>query len=321
MHVKTWLGLVALTAACLPLANGALAQDRLKAAVGARGTGESGFMEVGQKAGIFKKHGIELEVFYTAATGETVQAIVSGGADIGNGAGTPGILGAYQKGAPIRIIGSNFTSDSNLYWYVKTDSPIKTPRDALGKTVAYSSNGSSTHATVLQMEKYLGGKFKATATGSTPGTFTQLMSGQIDVGWSGAPLNLDQVEAGRIRVLFRSSDVPALANVTSRVLIAHATIVKDKPELLQRFMDAYRETIEHVYKTPEGEKAYADYSQVSESVNKRNLKEFTPYENCNPDTINGIASIVQDALELKYLREPLTKEQLAELIQIPPRKK
>ncbi len=297
------------------------AQDKLKMAVGQRGTGESGIPEVGQKAGIFKKHGIDLEIFYTAGTGETIQAVVSKGADLGNATGIPGILSAFQKGAPVRILGSNFTGDSNLFWYVRADSPIKEPKDALGKLVSYSTNGSSTHNTILQMEKYLGGKFRATATGSSPATLTQVMSGQIDVGWAGAPFGVDQIEAGKVRMLFRASDVPALANVTTRVIIGHVDVVKGKPELMQRFMDAFRESIEHIYKTPEGEKAYAMFTESTEAVNRRTLKEFVPYAAVNPDQINGLDAILQDAIDFKYLREPLTKEQLTELIRIPPRKK
>ena len=38
-----------------------------------------------------------------------------------------------------------------------------------------------------------------------------------------------------------------------------------------------------------------------------------------PDRIVGLDTIVNDAVTLKYTAAPLTKEQLAELIQIPPR--
>ncbi len=321
MKSRTLFMITAALAVQLAAAHTALAQDKLKIAVGQRGTGESGIPEVGQKAGIFKKHGIDLEIFYTSGTGETIQAVVSKGADLGNATGTPGILSAFQKGAPVRIIGSNFIGDSNLFWYVKADSPIKDPKDILGKTVAYSTNGSSTHNTVLQMQKHLGGKFKATATGSPTATLTQVMSGQIDVGWSGAPFGVQQLEEGKIRMIFRASDVPALADVTTRVIIGHVDVVKTKPELMQRFMDAFRETIEHIYKTPEGAKAYAVFAGTSDAVNARTLKDFVPYAAVNPDKISGLDSIVKDALEFKYLRKPLTKEELAELIRIPPRKK
>ena len=39
----------------------------------------------------------------------------------------------------------------------------------------------------------------------------------------------------------------------------------------------------------------------------------------DPDKVVGLDSIVQDAVALKFTSAPLTKEQLAELMQIPPR--
>ena len=52
---------------------GASAQDHLKVAVGARGVGETFVAELGQDAGIFKKHGLTLDVLYTQGGGETQQ--------------------------------------------------------------------------------------------------------------------------------------------------------------------------------------------------------------------------------------------------------
>jgi NitT/TauT family transport system substrate-binding protein len=39
----------------------------------------------------------------------------------------------------------------------------------------------------------------------------------------------------------------------------------------------------------------------------------------NPDQLSDMDSVMQDAIAGKFLDKPLTKEQLAELIQIPPR--
>ncbi len=65
-------------AAILSAAPAAQAQDRLKLAQGGRGVGEAFVPELGQNAGIFKKHGIELDIFYTQGGGETIQIVISG---------------------------------------------------------------------------------------------------------------------------------------------------------------------------------------------------------------------------------------------------
>src|SRR5215475_5850838 len=139
-----WAGALALALT----ATGASADDTVKLAIGQRGNWDTSVSEVGQRAGIFKKHGLALEIVYTQGAGETQQAVISGSVDLGVAAGVMGVLGAYSKGAPVRVIGAETTGASDLYWYVKSDSPIKSLKDTDGKTLGYSTNGSSTHGIV-----------------------------------------------------------------------------------------------------------------------------------------------------------------------------
>jgi len=87
-----------------------------------------------------------------------------------------------------------------------------------------------------------------------------------------------------------------------------------------RFMRAYREALNWVYTTPEGLKAYAAWSNISEATAKRALAEFLPKAAVDPDRISGLDDIMADAVTFKYISAPLSKEQIAELIQIPERK-
>src|SRR5256885_6241810 len=100
----------------------AAAEDHLKIAIGQRGGWEQCVSELGQNAGIFKKHGLVLDVLYTQGSGETLQSIISASVDIGIGTGTHAVLGAYAKGAPVRAIGSSFTSADDQFYYVPSDS-------------------------------------------------------------------------------------------------------------------------------------------------------------------------------------------------------
>src|SRR5258708_5352443 len=68
-------------------------EDLFKVAVGAPNNWDSGLPDVGQRAGIFKKHGLTLEILYTNGGGETMQAVISGSADIGISAGTRRLFG------------------------------------------------------------------------------------------------------------------------------------------------------------------------------------------------------------------------------------
>ena len=304
----------------LSVAGEAFALEKVRVAVGGKGLGESEVSEVGKLRGIFAKHGLDLDISYTAGSGETQQAVISGSVDIGVATGLLGAVGAFAKGAPLRVVGASFTGDSNLFWYVRADSAIKMPRDAEGKSVAFSTNGSSAHNVVLQMQKHLGVAFKPTATGTGPATLTQVMTGQVDVGWSGAPFGVAQIEKGDIRVLWRASDVPALANQTSRVIIANHGFLTAKRDLVQRFMDAYRETVDFIYAGMEGAEAYAKWAEVPVPIAKRTLDEFVTKSASNPDRISDLEGVVAAAVEFKYIPAPLTPEQMRELVQVPPRR-
>src|SRR5438045_9696717 len=133
------------------IATAASAADKLKLAVGQCGNWDSSPVELGTRIGAYARHGVEIEALCTQGTGETQQAVIAGSADIGIGVGTLGALSAFAKGAPIRIISGSATGNADL-WFVKADSPLKTIKDTTdATTIAYSTNGSSTHAGVLDL--------------------------------------------------------------------------------------------------------------------------------------------------------------------------
>jgi NitT/TauT family transport system substrate-binding protein len=85
-------------------------------------------------------------------------------------------------------------------------------------------------------------------------------------------------------------------------------------------MKAYRETIDWLYSNdPAALQTYADFVGIPVAVAKRTRDDFFPRVAVDPDKVVGLDTIVQDAVALKFTATPLTREQLAELIQIPPR--
>jgi len=304
------------------LATPAAAEDSLKLAIGQINNWENQAPTLGQDAGFFKKHGLVLENYGTAGAGETVQAVISGSADIGAGVGVAGVMRAYQKGAPVRIIAPAFTGTSDLYWYVKADSPIKSLKDTTEKnTIAYSTNGSSSNNIVVAFVEELGAKAKPTSTGSPPGTLTSVMSGQIDIGWAAPPFGLQEIQDGKIRIIARGSDVPSLRGQTVRVLIANANALKARHDAIVRFMQAYREAVDWMYASPDAVQMFSKKTGVAENLVRDSMKQFQPKETMQTDQMADLDGAIRDAVKLKFLDAPLTKEQLADFIQIPPRTK
>ncbi len=315
MKAKT----IACTIALTLLGNAASAQDTLKLAIGQRGNWDTSVSEIGQRAGIFKKHGLVLEIVYTQGAGETQQAVISGSVDLGIAAGVMGVLSAYSKGAPVRIISAETTGAKDLYWYVKADSPIKSLKDTDGKTLAYSTNGSSTHGIVTAFMKQYDLKAKPTAMGGPAANLTAVMSGQVDVGWAAPPFGLDQLDRGDIRIVATGSDADVFRGQTVRLNIANAGYLAAKKDVVNRYMKAYRETVDAMYKDPAMLKVYADWLQITEAKAKRTRDDFFPPPAIEPDQIVGLDMIVKDAVALKFTAAELSREQLADLIQIPPR--
>jgi NitT/TauT family transport system substrate-binding protein len=312
----TRLSIALATVAALGLPGSAQAVDQLKMTIGQRGNWDTAITHLGTKAGIFKKHNLELEMVYTSGSGETLQPVISGSVDLGLAVGTLGAMAAYAKGAPVRVIAAQATGAAD-YWYAKTSSPIKTLKDTDGKTLAYSTNGSSTHSMVRAFMTEFKLNAKPTATGNPSTTLTAVMTDQVDVGWASPPFGLKEIDEGKIRVVARATDASLVRGQTIRVLVANADALAKKKDTIGRFMQAYRETIEYMYGSdPQVIKDYAEFVNVPEPLARKVRDEFFPKALVWPDEIKGLDSLMEEAVTLKFIPAPLAKDKVAEFIQM-----
>ena len=294
--------------------------DTLKVAVGQINNWENQAPTLGQAAGIFRRHGLVLETFATAGAGETLQPVISGSADIGVGVGIAGVMRAFSTGAPVRILAPAFTGTADLFWYVRAASPIRSLADATAQnTIAYSTNGSSSHNIVVAFVNDLNLKARPTPAGTPAATLTAVMSGQIDIGWAAPPIAVEEVKDGRARIIARGSDAPSLRGQTVRATIINADVLARRPDVAARFMAAYRDTIEWMYTDPEAIEMYARKLDRSPALVREMIKTFYPKEALQSERMDDMPGIVRDAVKLKYLRAPLTDAQIADLVRTPPR--
>ena len=295
----------------------ARAADTLKLAIGQVGLWDSEVVEMGRRTGIFERHGIDPQPFYTQGGGETQQAVISGSADIGVSVGTLGVIGAFAKGAPIRIIGGEATGAAE-YWFVPADSPVKKAEDITpGMTFAYSTAGSGTQIEALRFAQAHDIHPRMVATGSVPSTFTQVMSHQVDVGFSTPPVGLREQAEGTIRIIALANDLPSVREQTVRVIIANARDLDRRRDTYARFMQGYRETIDWMYSDPAALDMYAAITKVPVAVARDLRDRFYPKAMLQTGEVSGLDSIMRDAVEFKYARDVLTKEQVSTLLQIP----
>src|SRR5215212_1608951 len=112
------LGIVAALAA-------AASAETLKVAVAQRGFWDSTMVDIAEKQGFFKEAGLDIEVLYTEGGASTLTPQLAGSIDVAMANGILGVIGAFAKGAPVRIISAEGTGAGDAFWYAPTASGIK----------------------------------------------------------------------------------------------------------------------------------------------------------------------------------------------------
>jgi NitT/TauT family transport system substrate-binding protein len=313
-----------LAAAALAIAaasSNALAQtQKLKVAIPQKGFWDSSWVEFGEAAGFFKQAGLEIEAFYTEGGAQTVATVVSGSVDIALSNGILGAISTYVKGGdatPYRVISAEMTGAHELFWYVKADSPYKALKDIPeGKTVAFSSPGSSSHLILLTLLRQTGSKAKPLPVGGAPASYTQTMTGQVDAGWSVVPFRLQDVQDGKVRIIARSSDAAELKNQTIRVNLANVESLKTKRAAIVKFMQVIQKSIDWGYSNPQAIEIFAKNMKVPNAIAKKAVDEFYPKSAVQLGEIRDLQRSLKDALDFKMIPSAKTPRDVAGLFDI-----
>src|SRR5258708_19564913 len=102
------------------------------------------------------------------------------------------------------------------------------------------------------------------------------MSGKMEMGWGVVAFGLAELEAGKIRVIARGPEVPTLRNQTIRVQVANANALKERKDVMVRFMRAYRESIDWMYSNPLPVKYYADTIKHPQHLSLMHPDQYNP---------------------------------------------
>ena len=112
------------------------------------------------------------------------------------------------------------------------------------------------------------------------------MSGQVDIGWGVMPFGLKEYQDGKFRIIARGSDVPSMRNQTMRVQVVNADALRDRKDVMLRFMRAYRETLDWMYASPEAVKLYAEKMKMPEELVVLQRDQFNPKDAMLPDRLS-----------------------------------
>lgn len=211
---------------------------------------------------------------------QDIQAVVTGDVDIG-GAFYGAIIKLAAKKAPVKAVLGYYGSDDNTYngYYVKDDSPIKGPRDLIGKKVAVNTLGA--HHEFMLREYLERGKLtsaeakQVTLVATPPVTGEQaLRQGHVEVSTLGGVLRDKALERGGIRPLFKDRDL--FGNFTGGALVLHNKFIEQNPHTSRHLVSALARSIEWARNTPPAE-VRARYTKIIEGRKRAETADVIQY--------------------------------------------
>lgn len=302
----------------------AIALEKINVAIGQRGLWDTLPTVFAQENGYFKELGLDIHHIKTRGGAETARVVMTGDMQFGMTMGVLAAIAAYAKGGPVRIVTSEMRGVPDLFWYVRSDSKLKTVKDINGAQIGYSRPGSSTNLTLLMLSSYMNLKPKLVSTGGISGSRTQMMSGQTDAAWSVPPFGLDLIDKGEARILFKGSIVKPLADVSVRVNIVNSNWLAKNRDSARKFVQGYSRALDWMYGSGKEEaiRRFAKGMKLPVKV-ARKAVDFYNKTNNAVLPIGNLDTAIALAVEHKRIKKPLTAAQKAELVQIvfDPRKK
>ena len=199
-------------------------------------------VDVGAQVGIFKKHGLDLEISSFGGDARIQQAMAADGIDVALGSGPA--LAFIVKGSPIKGIAAMAGPPLLFALMVRTDDAVKTVADLKGKKIGVSTVGSVTSWIVSEVSRQNGWGFDGITQvpiGDDATRIAALRTKSIDAAIVNLAVALNFVQRGEGRVLLRFNDL--LKDFHVHVILATDKIIAARPEALRSFLQGWFETI------------------------------------------------------------------------------
>jgi len=198
--------------------------------------------DVGAQTGLFKKHGIDLEISSFGGDARVQQAMAADGVDIGLGSG-PG-LAFIVKGSPVKGIAAMADPPLTFALVVRDDNSIKTLDDLKGKKVGVSTVGSVTGWLVGETSRQKGWGYNGmelTPVGDDASRVAAVKTKSLDGAVVNLAVALNYAQRGDGRILMLFGDL--LKDFHVHVIFATDKAIATKPAALQKFLAGWFDTI------------------------------------------------------------------------------
>jgi ABC-type nitrate/sulfonate/bicarbonate transport system substrate-binding protein len=260
-------------------------------------------VNVGDKLGIFKKHGLDLKIVDFTGGSKMATAMAAGSIDIGDGAGTE--MALVAKGVPMKAVCESAGPIPFLGIGVPYDSPVHSIAELKGKKIGFSSSGSLTDWLTKELEKKQGWGphgVVGVAIGNGAGNIISAFKAHLidaDIGVTSLFLSMELKKTGRLLVPVSSYE----GSIAAGTVFASDHLIQTNPQAVRDFVAAWVETVDFI-RTHKAEtvKIEAGITGFPESVMAKDydltVSMFT--KDCRFDD-ESIATLKRSFADLKLL--------------------
>ena len=199
-------------------------------------------VDIGVRTGIFKQHGLDVEISSFGGDAKLQQAMAADGIDIALGSG-PG-LAFIVKGSPVRGIAAMAGPPLLFALVVRNDDTVKTVDDLKGRKIGVSTVGSVTSWIISEVSRQRGwgfGGIEQVPIGENAARVAAVRSKALDGCIVDIASALNYVQRGDGRILLRFNDL--VKDFILHVIFATDKAIAQKPEALRGFLAGWFETI------------------------------------------------------------------------------
>ncbi|MEM5768908.1 MAG: ABC transporter substrate-binding protein [Bacillota bacterium] len=257
---------------------------------------------VGEELGFYEEEGIKLEYAGVVPSSQLVASVVAGKLDIG-GAHVNRTIAGISAGAKIKaVVADKETSEEvpHMVFVTRTDSPLRTAQDLVGKKIGISTNGGCHEYTPYAYMKKNGiedPKSKVQII-VMPETMMEqaLRQGEIDV--AGMHRNPNQVgDQPEFRVMFHDYQIWGTIGGATPVYFTEK-FIKENPDLVRRFVRATAKTNNWCNANPD--KA-AEITAKRANIDPKTVKRtrYAPDGIIKDETVTVWIDLLRDFNEIK----------------------
>ena len=290
LHVTLAALLAALAVAILTAP--AAAQMKVRVNWSAIAAGQSGIW-IAHDEGIFKKHGLDVELLHIPSSSRIIQTMLAGEIAISYVDGRNSIQSNLTGSDVVMIAG--VTNRFPFTFMARPD--FKRVSDLKGKRIGITRVGSSTHTVTLYVLNQAGlkpGDYEVVPLGEVPNILIALAAGRIDAGPLSSPTTIRGRKAGLVELATPAKDGPEYVSVAVGATRAY---IRANEEIVRRFVRAYAEAV-YLFKNNKAiaVKALQKYTRVTDpEILDETQKEYREYMESVPYVSRrGVETIIAE---------------------------